>query len=312
VAADRIPGWPELVVRMQLAEPPPLRATVLLRDRREGRRGPEERIERVAFRPPDHARVEDAAGRPTRIRAPGVMWFVRDGVAEMSPRAAESDGWHHPLLRPAAAPGAFTDRRGLHRVVDGPHRETVLGRTAWRVTLAPTPHKPRPVTLWIDDEHGFLLRAEARAEGSPDPVHLIALTELELGATLDDSLFTWEGPVDDTWVRERERRRRAQEAYSRRPPQVPRYWPTGVRYDLRDGDPSTGSWTVDLDVAGRSDPERPSWARLDRRPLGAPAYDGAEGHVHRWSDDRWQWTLECGEALSEDELASVIASIPAD
>lgn len=77
---------------------------------------------------------------------------------------------------------------------------------------------------------------------------------------------------------------------------------------LAEADPSTGSWTVDLDVGGE-EPGQGSWARLDRRPLGQQPYPGREGHVHRWTDERWQWALETARPLPDEELAQVIASI---
>lgn len=90
---------------------------------------------------------------------------------------------------------------------------------------------------------------------------------------------------------------------------VPRWWPTGPRAHPNDGDAETGMFSVHLDVDG--------YPSLARWPLGGtPPRDVAEDstarHAHRWSDERWEWALVVDEALTEEDLARVVDSIPAD
>jgi hypothetical protein len=309
VAPSRVPGWPELVIQMRLADPPPLRATVLTRTTR---REVNEETERLFYRPPHDVRVEDGAGMVRSIHTAQDDWFVRQGIAEHVPRTLQDEGWQHPLLRPAPDASSFTDRTDVHRVTDGPRAATRLGRPAWQVTLAPTPHKPLRLTLWIDQQYGFLLQLAASGErNGGHPSELMEFTELELEVDLDDELCHWNGPVDDSWARRHEQQKRAEEYLRQQPPTVPRYWPSGMSYMLAEADPAVGSWMVDLDVGG-DESGQGSWARLDRRPLRHQPYPGREGHVHRWTDERWQWALETEHPLPPDELNRVIDSIPGE
>ena len=314
MAAGRL-DWAELVARMQQAAPPPLRGTVL----RTGvlAREPAGTITHLWYRPPGDLREADAGGRVRRITTPAGTWQVRDdGVAEWYPRPPDEVlGWSHPLLRPAVAPYGFRRPDDYHQPLGPPAPVEWLGRRAWRVTLAPVPpRKPEPVTLWIDEEFGFLLRAVSGPE--PDaptpPATSIGFLELELSVPLEDRLFRWTGPVDDAWARAQQRRAHAQAAWGGARLPVPRYWPDGLPWELVAADPEQGVWTAELTVGDRTG--RPGLVRLDRRPLGAPAYQPRHGvvQVHRWSDGRWQWTLvvEAGRPLAPEELTRVIASIP--
>jgi hypothetical protein len=88
---------------------------------------------------------------------------------------------------------------------------------------------------------------------------------------------------------------------------VPRWWPAGVGYSTRQGDPQTGAFSVDLEV--------PGYPLLARWPVGSepPRYwtqttDGR--HMHEWSDGTWQWSMAVDEPLDDEELTRVMESIP--
>ena len=307
MTAPEVPDWPELVVRMRLVEPPSLKATIATRSIRNDFM---ETVERLFHRPPGDLRIEDGDGRLQSIHTAKGSWFIRQGVGEFIPHTSESGEWQHPMLRPAPDPWSFVERTDVHRVLVGPQLSTVLDRPVWKVTLAPSRHKPRPLTIWIDHQYGFLLRLVSGGdEDDRRPSQLVEVVQLELHADLDERLFLWRGPVDESLQQRREQHAQAQEAARRRPPTVPRYWPTGLSYMVAEADSGTGSWTVDLDV-GSGGSEHGSWARLDRRPVDQPPYLGREGKVHRWTDAQWQWALETDQILSDDELQRVIASIP--
>lgn len=70
--------------------------------------------------------------------------------------------------------------------VGGPEEITMLGRLAWRVTLAPPPHKPEPMHMVIDQSTFLVLREGNDAFGT-----FHEWTELITDPEIDDALFTW-------------------------------------------------------------------------------------------------------------------------
>jgi len=215
----------------------------------------------------------------------------------------------YALLRPAPSDTSFRDPEDFHQPIAEPVASTWLGRPCWRVTFAPTERKPHLLTVWVDAEHGFLLRMAAGAEEGPDsaPFYLHEFVDLALGVELGDELFHWDGAVD-----EQQRTYARAVAHARaNPPAVPRYWPYGLPWDLDKGDPASGAWTVSLEVPGPRSGDR-TWARLDRRPLQARPYQPRTAGVHRWVDSHWQWALETACPLDQTQVETIIASIPVE
>lgn len=69
----------------------------------------------------------------------------------------------------------------------GPAVDThFLGRPAWKVSLAPPPHKPFPLEMVIDQASGLVL-----AEGDPQGIWFSRWIELEVDPHIDEALFAW-------------------------------------------------------------------------------------------------------------------------
>jgi hypothetical protein len=57
----------------------------------------------------------------------------------------------------------------------------------------------------------------------------------------------------------------------------------------------------------------PGYPELCRWPAGTPRPESwvqRYPHVHRWRDERWEWTLAMEQPLADEDLAKVIESIP--
>jgi hypothetical protein len=70
--------------------------------------------------------------------------------------------------------------------VGGPNEVSMLGRPAWRVVLAPPPHKPEPMQIVIDQRTFLTLREGNEAFGTYHE-----WSELDLDPDIDDDAFTW-------------------------------------------------------------------------------------------------------------------------
>ena len=86
-----------------------------------------------------------------------------------------------------------------------------------------------------------------------------------------------------------------------------RRWPLGLGHHGGDGDPDTGAYRVMLEV--------PGFPELCRWPAGTamPAQwkrRQEQRHMHRWSDENWEWALKVEQPLEDEDLAQVIESIP--
>jgi hypothetical protein len=267
---------------------------------------PRVEVQRFVFEHPNRWRVSTPDGQPLRMcdgdrmllwaspDEPPAEYSVRGGAWGFSPdpfgmvRASDPDDWSRDddYSTPVASPTAAT----------------VAGRPCWRVDLTPPAHKSGIYSIWIDAQTGIRLRAENSVYGL-----LEEFVELELDGPIDPDEFEYDGEVDRSEQDVRNRDEAAREHYESHPPPIPTVWPRGLGFHVWEGDPATGAYVVRLQVPGS--------ALLARHPVGdaewTPPYSSSP--VHRWEDETWRWTLVVdGEALTADELAAVIASIPAD
>jgi hypothetical protein len=143
----------------------------------------------VAFSPPDLWRVEDDHGRLRYLanETGHYQWPTSSGEpACFQPRRPGS--WHSgaanssDLIRPRELVNPRDD--DFTRSA-GPVEETIfIGRPAWRVMLAPPPHKPQAVRQVLDVESGATL-----AYQSPDGLLLVGFTSLVTGIRLPPETF---------------------------------------------------------------------------------------------------------------------------
>ncbi|MEJ6548109.1 hypothetical protein PQI66_00945 [Corynebacterium sp. USCH3] len=70
--------------------------------------------------------------------------------------------------------------------------ERFQGRDCWTVALKAPRHKVGPLRIWVDRQSGYLVGEVNESPEAGDYGHW--LVSPEIGSTLDDSLFTWEGP----------------------------------------------------------------------------------------------------------------------
>lgn len=133
------------------------------------------------------------------------------------------------------------------------------------------------------------------------------MVDFQPDVELPDDVFVCNAPVSTAWHDE-QRRERAGDSWLRSQSlPVPRWWPRGVGHMVGWGDPETGSFAVDLEVEGH--PMLARWPR-ETSPPRRWVVRVEEMHVHRWSDDEWEWGLAVTEPLSDEELAKVIGSMP--
>lgn len=249
-------------------------------------------------------RIEDGEGRPVFI-TDGVRGWDFSGRAER-PRTGPIDrvryfGEHQFLLerRPASewAGDDFTQPAGPVEEVD------FTGRRCWTVELAPPPHKPMPLRIWVDIESGQMLgyRAEQAGVGAQfeNPV---------IGEEIDDAVFTWAGPVLTMEEYEREQRDRRE---AERAAQIARFselvgassLDTRVRVDF-------APETVHFRESGGFDAYN-RYTMLSRRPRGSEAWTPSWGPVHYvWSTPGWDWAAAVIEHdLDEDALRTLQDSL---
>jgi hypothetical protein len=156
------------------------------------------------------ARVSDDGGTEFRYRVvrdgPRARCTALDGavhvVASDTTVWLRRDGWSEVLSRPVSRHGLmvpddyeFGTRRfdwdrwdgdDFTRPVGGPEEVVMLGRPAWRITLAPPPHKPEPMQLIVDQRTFVVLHEGNEAF---DTQHEWA--ELDLDPDIDQDQFTW-------------------------------------------------------------------------------------------------------------------------
>lgn len=155
-------------------------------------RGRESRTEQIVkFKRPNRLRIEYLA--PPRLKGDVVVddgtrlrRFVRAlGIVEEGPSPPRGfSGRQRPELERALRRGALS--------VSLEGEETVAGRRAWVVTLAPrAPGRPGR-KLWLDQEHGLPLRV--RQTGPGGRVTDTFFQRITFGVTLDDREFVLEAP----------------------------------------------------------------------------------------------------------------------
>ncbi len=266
---------------------------------------PRVEVQRFVYQSPNRWRVTSADGsRPLRMCDGQRMLLWRDASEPPAEYTVRGGAWGFSpdplsMLRPIDADD-WSREDDYSKPLASPVRATMLRRECWRVDLAPPAHKTGTYSLWIDAATGVRLRAENSVVGL-----LEEFVELELDGSVEPSDFSYEGPVDRSEQDGRDRDEAARRHYQAHPPPVPTVWPRGIGFHVWEGDAATGSYVAALEVPGS--------AMLARHPAGAsewtPPWTGAQ--VHRWEDQRWQWTLVVeGEPLTPAELAAVVASIP--
>ncbi len=259
---------------------------------------------RFWYRQPDSLRLDDEFG--LRVLTAGRSGLVRDidgRMQEVGAAAGGGQGDPRQLFGGRQVLKMYT-RRNDYSVPHGPAEEIeMLGRRAWRFVLEPPPHKEHPLALVVDDQTGALL--EIRSTGIDA---FTTLTDFEPDGAIDDSIFTYDGPVATDWADERRRREEIQERGREMQWPTPRYWPRGVPLHLLDADFDTGAFVGLLEVP-------PDSALLARWPPGTPTPEALSHrsppmHLHQWSREGWSWALAVSEPLEPGELEKLIESIP--
>ena len=301
-----VPSWSQLL--SALAEVPYDTARGAVR----WRQPDEDDLDRVAeqgeaqfwFAAPDRWRVEDDRG-PVLVQ--DAQWLYRRDAEGRLQRRPRRESWHGD---PLEGLGSGTDlaeqfRSGsddFHEPMGPATAVSVAGRPAWAVVLAPPVRKPYPLTVALDEETGALVRMAA-LEGR----FVREMTRFEPGVPVEPERFLWTGPYRTDWYDEEQASRAARTWAAQARVPVPRWWPSGLRYDALDGDPGTGAFVVHLEVA--DEPLLARWPR-DAEPPGLWLGHARHRHSHRWTDDLWEWGLAVERPLAEDDLQRVIASLP--
>ncbi|MDG3012667.1 hypothetical protein G4X40_21225 [Rhodococcus sp. D2-41] len=270
----------------------------------------EEREVEFWHQSPDRWRIEDELG----------LWYLDDGERVLlrtgNDMALVSLTTHlGPLPHPRTVLGTvFGGRRvfgwsdDFTRPLGSGTPVVVAGRRATEFRLAATPgkraDKPYPLRVAVDERTGIPLRV-----ATPEAGYVHEIVALDVDSILPPDIFEWRGPVSTATRDERERRRAGQNWAREQDLPVPRWWPRGVSYSPREGDPETGAFRATLDVNGL--------AVLFRWPCGTALpekwKDGFRQYpLHEWADEEWHWALLVDTPLSESDLARVVESIPRD
>lgn len=149
----------------------------------------DEPAERFLFAPPDLWRVEDDEGRLLYLANDVGHYQWRESSGQVACFQPRRSGYRHSggvnctdLVRPR---DLLTPRDDDFTRPIGPVEETtVIGRTAWRVLLAPPPRKPEPVWQVLDVESGVTLAYE-----SPDGLTVVGFTCLSTDVRPADGAF---------------------------------------------------------------------------------------------------------------------------
>jgi hypothetical protein len=261
---------------------------------------------RFWFAAPDSWRVEDQDG----VRhVQDLDWtYLRDHDGRMQRMQTPTMAWStfgHPATligSPHDRVERFTRADDFSVPMGPPVSVEVAGRPCWEFTLAPPARKPHPLRIAVDDATGTVLRLEVTELDG-----YVTVTEFHPDVQLDPALFTWDGEVATDHEDELAAMQQINEWLEQQALPVPRWWPAGMGYSTRQGDPQTGAFSVDLEV--------PGFRSLARWPVGGepPRYwsQNTDGrHVHEWSDGTWQWSLVVDEPLTNEELTRVVESIP--
>ena len=243
------PTWPRLAARLLQARVTTLQGTWRTHDARGT----------FAHRSPDEWTTLDHAGRPSEDR----------------------DVRH--LLRPQF-------ERGDYCTAAGPVTQVVHdGRPAWRVELAPPPHKRGRLALTVDDATGLLVGKENTGGG-----HLWALHDLVVDEPLDDAVFARQAACDADAATDAAR----YDLANRRPVPTPQWfpwrrgWSDTPQLRVVEADRGTGS--------------------VGRAPLGTPApvADWVEpGHVHRLDHRGWSWAVSSELPMSPADARRVVEEV---
>lgn len=263
---------------------------------------------RFWHRIPDQWRVEDESG----------VWHIADGQRQLIRRPYGMEDMsqtsmtfrqHHPLTLFGVRRGSgvefdwlrdFPIPTALGECVE------VAGRRAWEFALKAVEgklaRKPYPLRVAVDEATGTVLRLSIS-----EVDYVIELVEFDPDAELPEKIFTWDGPVSTAHAEERAETERIHRWLAEAELPMPRWWPRGLGYHGSDGDPGAGSYRVLLEV--------PDFPELCRWPVGTdmPAQWQQlqqHRHVHRWSDEHWEWALAVDQPLAAGELRKVIESIP--
>lgn len=300
--------WPQLVALIALGNgaEPSLRGIAHARDVRpveddepadleipgHGRYRTHEGSVRV-FKRGDLVRRERLDGRPLAIQGADTLWIWEgsDTIPTAFPRRTTAWGWPDSPL---------TQRRGMDewsgddftQPVAPATPTTFLGRDAWQVQLRPPPHKPFPLTLVVDALTGLVLQQRN------DGFHSVTeWQELDFDVVLDDELFVWEGeaqpPPDRRAEHEADLVRRRE--WLQRNGIGPLSLPLPVELMLHEQS-DDGSFHLSLHASM-------SGSLVRRRRSDEPwELTMNWPHMHRWSDDEWDWWLGTDEPLSEELL----------
>lgn len=271
--------------------------------------GVQEGVVEFWHQPPEKWRVEDGQGLWHLHDGQRLLIRTTDGMELMSPSTAMKFPREHPQA-------LFGVPRGTGLAFDWMHDFTtplgpgtpveVVERHAWEFELAASEHKrarkPYPLRVAVDASTGTPLRMSM-----PEAAYFMEIVEFEPDCALPQDIFTWSGTPSTKLrdVRERDMAKKRWVENQQLP--MPRWWPGGVGYHSGDGDPDTGAFQVMLEVPGL--PELVRWPR--QTPMPGRWSDRHKGrHVHRWSDQHWEWALAIAEPLDDHDLAKVIDSIP--
>ena len=305
---ERVPTWPELIILVFFgeSEEQPFTGVVEVDDTYEDEDDDLAwpRTVRVHKRGRCY-RVETLDGEVLYIKGADRSWRFSPGadVPAMTDHADDEElafgSYGYAIERPEPTRWRGND----FSLPTGPaQRTTYLGRDAWRVELAPPPHKPAPIVLTVDAVTGMQLRWHSERFGD-----VFRWIELEHDVTHDDSLFVWEGDAISSASissenREADDARHAQDMAdrarwmaSRRLAQVE----VTVRVDLfpHEWSDEDGSFFASFNT--RVD------GMVARRPHDDDEWDidAHYDHMERWSDGTWDWVI--GSDADPSHLAGI-------
>ena len=239
-------------------------------------------------------RLADATGRLTMITDGTTAWSFDPETPDAPPRESPLDHVEFGLAGSDVLVRT-TARSWLdHDAQDGPvpTAATHAGRAAWALELTPPYRTHRAVQIVVDAETGMLLQQRDDERG-----HVIEWSDIVVGADLDPSVFTWDGPVV-TWAQQLAEAQRDGER------QQAQWEQTRERWTLEQLGTKHVSITVvadllvrDLDDDGTLHASLGELGSVDRRPRSDSSWpevdrdNDDDGLVQRWSDERWDWAV---------------------
>jgi hypothetical protein len=305
MSGDETIGWPHLVLLMAVGDgpDPSLAGTIHIRNPSHvivadaaGSAEFEDFHMRV-WKREELSRIETMDGQPTLIKGAETVWVWEEGqnLPIAMPRATSAWGspWSGLLERRALASWDGNDFTKPTGPILATH---FLDRTAWRVELAPPPHKPFALTLVVDSATGLVLQEHNAGFDS-----VSEWVELRFGEDLPTEMFVWAGqarsPTDQQAEQDGIMAARSAWLEQRGIGQLELTIGPDLRLNEWDDDSGAFQAAFHASMSGS----------LVRYPLADADPDLRQNwpFSYRWSDHSWNWFLGIDREILADELALV-------